>query len=185
MKKIFIVASLAMLAASCVAPSNQTTTVVSAEANATLAYVNMDRVLAESDIFEAEGLPLQKRTEAAQRDWAQKEQKLQSEAAQLQQKYQQGLITTANAQREQQEIEGRITAYQNATRKQAAELDEESRVFTNRTQQLILDAIDVVNADKKYSMIVNAASLIDADSTLDISSVVLDEFNKLYKNEKK
>lgn len=186
MKKIFIVASLmaAMTISSCVTPeSAPVANVVST--SATLAYVDVELVLATSDIFTKEGLPLQQRTEAAQRDWQQKEQKLQSEAAQLQQKYQSGLITSTNAQKEQTAIESRARAFQEATQKQAVELDEENSVLANRTQVLLRSAIQNINKDKRYSMIVNAASLIDADSTLNISTAVLDEFNRLYKAEKK
>ncbi|MFI3304319.1 MAG: OmpH family outer membrane protein [Rikenellaceae bacterium] len=189
MKKIFIAASLAFIFASCTAPtSNSNTSTVVTErvvTSASIVYVDVDRVLVDSDIYQKEGIPLQQRTEAAQRDWVQKEQKLQSEATQLQQKYQNGLITTANAQKEQQSIESRVEAFQKATQKQAQELDEENTVFANRAQTLIRSSIKNVNADGRYSMILTASSLIDADSTLNISSIVLAELNKLYANEKK
>lgn len=188
MKQIFIVASLVatMIISSCSNNTQQSNAPVAniVSTSATLAYVEVERVLSESDIFSKEGSPLQKRTEAAQRDWQQKDQKLQSEAAQLQQKYQGGLITSANAQKEQASIESRVRAFQEATQKQAQELDEESAVFTNRMQVLLLAAIKNVNKDNRYSMIVNSTSLIDADTTLNISTLVLDEFNRLYKEEK-
>lgn len=185
MKQIFIAASLALMVASCANESNQpTTAVVSVDSTVTLAYVNMERILSESDLFQSEGMPIRQRTEAAQRDWAQKEQKLQSDAAQLQKKYQDGLITTANAQLEQKKIEERIAAFQTATQKQAAEIDEENTVYANRAQKLLRDAISNINSDRRYSMILESSMLIDADSTLDISTTVLAEFNRLYKAEK-
>lgn len=186
MKRIFIVTLLASVAVSCNSPqgnsaqSTASTTVVAAS----IAYLDIDRVVAESDLFAKEGMPLQQRAEAARRDWAQKEQAFQNEAAQLQQKYQKGLITSANAQKQQQDIESRIQTYQTTTQKQAAEIDEENTVFANRTQLLLRRAVDNVNADGKYSMIINAATLIDADTTLDISTIVLAEFNNLYKTDK-
>ena len=65
-----------------------------------VAYVQVEAVLAQSDLFLTEGAALQAKTEKAQKSWAQKEQNLQYEAAQLQEKYQKGLITTNATMRE-------------------------------------------------------------------------------------
>lgn len=191
MKKVFIAASLAILAASCAAPESATTqsATTSTQPSAcssecSLAYVNVDLVLSQSDIFTEEGLPLQKRSETAQREWSQKEQALQSDLAKLQQKYQSGLITSANAQKEQASIESRAQAFQTSVQQQMATLEEENIVFANRTQEMIRKAIESINEGKKYKMIINASALIDADTTLNITNVVLEELNKIYKAEK-
>ena len=63
-----------------------------------LAFVNVDYVLAESEIFKTEGIALRDKTEKTQQKWAKKEQNLQNEINQLAEKYQKGLITTRNAQ---------------------------------------------------------------------------------------
>ena len=70
-----------------------------------IAYVQVEAVLAQCDLFLNEGAALQEKTQKAQKSWAQKEQNLQAEAAQLQEKYQKGLITTNDAQAQQQSIE--------------------------------------------------------------------------------
>ena len=153
-----------------------------------VAYVRVEYVLAESEIFKTEGVALQEKTQKAQNSWAQKEQNLQYEAVQLQEKYQKGLITTADAQKQQESIEKKISNYQTSAQKEAETLDEENYVFSNRTQDLILRAIQSINADKKYKMVVNSTALLDADPALDISDAVLAKVNELYaaeKNEKK
>ncbi len=192
MKKIFIALSLVFAAAACTAPQSQTTSSTSSvespscsSSECSLAYVDMDFVVAQSDLFNSEGADLQKRSETAQREWSQKEQSLQAEVAKLQEKYQKGLITSANAQKEQASIESRAQAFQTTTQKQIAELEEENRVFANRTQDMLRRAIQNINADKKYKMILNASALIEADTTLNISAVVLEEFNKVYGEEQK
>lgn len=189
MKKIFIVAALASIFAACNTPQNTNLPAPSSvSAECTMAFVNMERVLTESDIFLKEGIVLQQRSEASRREWSEKEQALQNDATQLQQRYQNGLITSANAQKEQQELEKRAQAYGVTTQKEMQSLEEENTVFANRAQKLIMDAIKNINDTpngKRYKMVVNASALIDADSTLDISTVVLDEVNKLYKTEKK
>ncbi|MFI3269329.1 MAG: OmpH family outer membrane protein [Rikenellaceae bacterium] len=187
MKKLFIAAACIAALVSCNAPQSATEQpVVTREIGSSdIAFVSMERVLTESDIFLSEGLALQKRSETANRDWRAQEQKLQDEATQLQQRYQNGLITSTNAQLEQQKLEQKLEQFRTTTEREMRELDEENTVFANRAQKLIRSAVDVVNRDKRYKMIVNASALIDADSTLDISSVVLVELNKLYKEEKK
>ena len=153
-----------------------------------VAYVRVEYVLAESEIYKTEGVALQEKTQKAQNSWAQKEQNLQYEAVQLQEKYQKGLITTADAQKQQESIEKKISNYQTSAQKEAETLDEENYVFSNRTQDLILRAIQSINADKKYKMVVNSTALLDADPALDISDAVLAKVNDLYaaeKNEKK
>ena len=150
-----------------------------------IAYVQVEAVLAQCDLFLNEGKALQEKTQKAQKSWAQKEQNLQSEAAQLQEKYQKGLITTNDAQAQQQSIEQRVAAYQSSAQKEAQALDEENYVFTNRAQDLLHRAVQDINADKKYKMIVNSTALIDADTTLNITPAVLAKVNELYAADQK
>ena len=150
-----------------------------------IAYVQVEAVLAQCDLFLNEGKALQEKTQKAQKSWAQKEQNLQSEAAQLQEKYQKGLITTNDAQAQQQSIEKRVAAYQSSAQKEAQALDEENYVFTNRAQDLLHRAVQDINADKKYKMIVNSTALIDADTTLNITLAVLAKVNELYAADQK
>ena len=150
-----------------------------------IAYVQVEAVLAQCDLFLNEGKALQEKTQKAQKSWAQKEQNLQSEAAQLQEKYQKGLITTNDAQAQQQSIEKRVAAYQSSAQKEAQALDEENYVFTNRAQDLLHRAVQDINADKKYKMIVNSTALIDAETTLNITPAVLAKVNELYAADQK
>lgn len=158
---------------------------VSEVGSSDIAYVQVEAVLAQSDLFINEGAALQEKTQKAQKSWQQKEQGLQSEAALLQEKYQKGLLTTNDAQAQQQSIEKRATAYQTSAQKEAQTLDEENYVFTNRAQDLVQRAVQEINADKKYKLIINATALVDADSTLNITPAVLKKVNELYAADKK
>ena len=190
MKKFFFTLLVAALSfASC---DNKTATPAAEGEAATtetvtggdIAYVRVEYVLAESEIYKTEGVALQEKTQKAQNSWTQKEQNLQYEATQLQEKYQKGLITTADAQKQQESIERKITNYQTSAQKEAESLDEENFVFSNRTQDLILRAIQAINAEKKYKMVVNSTALLDADPALDISDAVLAKVNEFYAAEK-
>lgn len=150
-----------------------------------LAYVQVEAVLAQSDLFLNEGKALQEKTEKAQQNWTKKQQGLQYEAAQLQEKYQKGLITSFDAQKQQEALQKRAANMESAMQKEGQTLDEENYVFTNRGRDLLMRAVKEVNADGRYRMIVNASALIDADSTLDISDAVLQAVNRLYAADKK
>ena len=134
-----------------------------------IAYVQVEAVLAQCDLYKNEGVALQEKTEKAQKSWAQREQNLQAEAAQLQQKYEKGLITSRDAH----------------AQKEAQTLDEENYVFTNRAQDLLHRAVQEINSGKKYKLILNASALIDADTTLNITPAVLAKVNELYAADKK
>ena len=187
MRKIFI-AALAFLAfVGC--KENQKGTEVEQNAaevvaEGDLAFVNVDYVLAESDIFKSEGIALRDKTEKTQQKWMKKEQNLQNEMQQLAEKYQKGLITTRSAQEKEQELQKRAVSLQNAAQKEGKELEEENIVFQNRLNDLVMRAIQEINAEKKYKMIMQATALLDADESLNISDAVLAKVNELYAAEK-
>ena len=145
-----------------------------------IAYVQVEAVLAQCDLYKNEGVALQEKTEKAQKSWAQREQNLQAEAAQLQQKYEKGLITSRDAQAQQESIQKKVASYQSNAQKEAQTLDEENYVFTNRAQDLLHRAVQEINSGKKYKLILNASALIDADTTLNITPAVLAKVNELY-----
>ena len=188
MKRIFIAACAFLAFVGCkenaksVENVENNATEVVAEGN--LAFVNVDYVLAESDIFKSEGIALRDKTEKTQQKWAKKEQNLQNEINQLAEKYQKGLITTRNAQEKEQELQKRAASLQAAAQKEGKELEEESFVFQNRMNDLLMRAVQEINADKKYKMIVQTTALLDADESLNITELVLAKVNELYKAEK-
>ena len=190
MKKMLFTALVAACAMTACGTKTTETAAAAEEAtreigSSDIAYVQVEAVQAQCDLFLNEGKALQEKTQKAQKSWAQKEQNLQSEAAQLQEKYQKGLVTTNDAQAQQQSIEKRVAAYQSSAQKEAQALDEENFVFTNRAQDLLHRAVQDINADKKYKMIVNSTALIDADTTLNITPAVLAKVNELYAADQK
>ena len=188
MRKIFIAAVALLAFVGCkenknnveVAEQAQTEVVASGD----LAFVNVDYVLAESNLFKTEGVALRDKTDKTQQKWAKKEQNLQNEMQQLAEKYQKGLITTRSAQEKEQELQKRAAALQTQAQKEGKELEEESIVFQNRLNDLLMRAVQEINADKKFKMIVQTSALLDADESLNITEQVLAKVNELYKADK-
>ena len=150
-----------------------------------IAYVQVEAVLAQCDLYQTEGVALQEKTQKAQKSWAQREKSLQAEAAQLQEKYEKGLITSRDAQAQQESIQKRVASYQANAQKEAQTLDEENFVFSNRAQDLLQRAVKEINADGKYKLIINASALTDADTPLNITPAVLAKVNELYAADQK
>lgn len=187
-KTLFSALAAALVLTACGTKTSETTEaeITAREVGSSdIAYVQVEAVLAQCDLFLNEGAALQEKTQKAQKNWAQREQGLQAEAAQLQEKYQKGLITTLDAQAQQEKIQKRVAAYQSSAQKEAQTLEEENYVFTNRAQDLLQRAVNDLNADKRYKLIINATALIDADTTLNITPAVLAKVNELYAAEKK
>ena len=189
MKKVLFAAIALAILAGCKEAKTESTEIAAeeqtTEINASdIAYVQVEAVMAQSEMFLNEGVALRDKTEKAQNGWAQKERNLQSEMAQLQEKYQKGLITTRDAQQKEQDLQKRIANYQTAAQNEAKNLEEENVVFNNKMSDLLSRAIQDINADKKFKMIVNASALLDADQSLDITDAVLAKVNELYKADK-
>lgn len=189
-KTLFPALAAALVLAACGTKTAEQTataaeTVAQQVVSSDIAYVQVEAVLAQCDLYKTEGAALQEKTEKAQKSWAQREKGLQAEAAQLQEKYQKGLITSRDAQTQQENIQKKAASYQANAQKEAQTLDEENYVFTNRAQDLLQRAVQEINADKKYKLIINATALIDADTTLNITPAVLTKVNELYAADKK
>ena len=189
-KTLFPALAASLLLAAC-GPKNAEQTQAAAETatqqivSSDIAYVQVEAVLAQCDLYQTEGVALQEKTQKAQKSWAQREKNLQAEASQLQEKYEKGLITSRDAQAQQESIQTKVASYQANAQKEAQTLDEENFVFSNRAQDLLQRAVREINADGKYKLIINASALIDADTTLNITPAVLAKVNELYAADKK
>lgn len=188
MKKTFIAAVVAALFAVGCTNNAAQPTVGAAEQTAItssdIAFVKADSLVFLSDIYQTEGVALQKKLEAAQQSWAKKEQGFQYEAAQLQEKYQKGLITSIKAAETEENLNKRIQNYQNSMQKEAATLDEENFVLNNRINMLVAEAIEEINKDDKYKLILNSSALLDGANALDITKDLLKIVNEKYAAEK-
>ena len=188
MKKTFFAAIVAALfAVGCTNNAAQTTEGAAEKATITssdIAFVKADSLLIMSDIYQTEGVALQKKLETAQQSWAKKEQGFQYEAAQLQEKYQKGLITTLKAQETEENLNKRLQNYQQSMQKEAAVLDEENFVLQNRINMLVAEAIEEINKDGKYKLILNSTALLDGAQALDITKDLLKIVNEKYAAEK-
>ena len=186
-KTLFAAVVAALFAVGCTNNAAKTAEGTAEQATITstdIAFVKADSLLMMSDIYQSEGVALQKKLETAQQSWAKKEQGFQYEAAQLQEKYQKGLITSIKAAETEESLNKRIQSYQQSMQKEAAVLDEENFVLQNRINVLVAEAIEEINKDGKYKLILNSTALLDGASALDITKDLLQIMNEKYAAEK-
>ena len=186
-KTLFAAVVAALFAVGCTNNAAKTAEGTAEQATITstdIAFVKADSLLMMSDIYQTEGVALQKKLETAQQSWAKKEQGFQYEAAQLQEKYQKGLITSIKAAETEESLNKRIQSYQQSMQKEAAVLDEENFVLQNRINVLVAEAIEEINKDGQYKLILNSTALLDGASALDITKDLLQIMNEKYASEK-
>ena len=153
-------------------------------AEADFAYVNVEYVISQSEIFKTEGEALRAKTEKAQQRLTNREQELQNKMQKLAEKYQKGLITTRDAQQQERQLQDEAAKFQASAQKKIQELEEENVVLQNRINDFVMRAVQAVNSNKQYKMIIQSSALLDADEAYNLSAKVLAEVNALYAAEK-
>ena len=150
-----------------------------------IAYVQVEAVLAQCDLYLNEGAALQEDREGAALVGPERE-KHPGRSGPAGGEVPQGADHHARCAgpAEEDRTEGPELPGQRPG-KEAQSLDEENYVFTNRAQDLVQRAVREINADGRYKLIINANALIDADSTLNITPAVLETVNRLYAADKK
>ena len=153
-------------------------------AEADFAYVNVEYVISQSEIFKTEGEALRAKTEKAQQRLTSREQELQNKMQKLAERYQKGLITTRDAQQQERQLQDEAAKFQASAQKKIQELEEENVVLQNRINDFVMRAVQAVNSNKQYKMIIQSSALLDADEAYNLSEKVLAEVNALYAAEK-
>ena len=188
MKKIFLaVIAISAVLVACNKGSSTATTNGEQKSSESceFAYVKIDSLMFESELYKNEGKALEEKLESAQKSWEKREQGLQYEYNQLQEKYQKGLITTADANAQGQSLQKRMENYQASSQREATAMQEENFVIQNRFQEALTSAIKEINADGKYKMIFNSTALLDGSPALDITGEIIVIVNRIYAEEKK
>lgn len=129
-----------------------------------------------------------------QQSWQNKETAFANEAQKIQDDYNKSMITGITAQQKSEDLQRRAGEYQKTMQREAeslakderkiaeeeAQLAEEQQVLDTRFARLVKLAVDNVNADGRYKMVISNVDIINAHESLNISSLVLAEMDKLY-----
>lgn len=166
MKKILYVAAAAMFLIAGCKGNGATQPAENAPAQAVgssdIAFVQVEAVLAQSDLFQSEGAALQEKTKKAQEGWAKKERDLQrrlhsaGEVSERIAYYGQRAIRTGEDPAADRQLSVRCPEGGADARRGELRLHEPGAGSDPSAP------VQELNADKKYKLILNATSLVDA-----------------------
>ena len=159
-----------------------------------IVYVDLTYLSATCKLSLTEGVVLEEKAQAYEKERTNvetslqnKEQAIQADVAKNEENYRNTMITSITYQQRLEELQRRYVEFQETVNTEATKLAkkeqsllEEQQVLAARFAKLVKLAVDNLNADNKYKMVVTTDVIISADESLNISALVLAEMDKLY-----
>lgn len=158
-----------------------------ARGEASIAWVNMDSLLANYDMYFDFQDELEEKGRKMERDMNNKTRALEKEMMDFQDKVQKGLVTRATAQQMQQDLavkEQELYLYRDELGMQFAE---EEQVMLRRIQHSITDFVANYNKDKGFEVIFSGAfggPLLYGHPSIEVTTDVLNGLNQEYQKSK-
>lgn len=162
--------------------------VVQSVVSAQIAYVDLDSLLTNYDLYIDKNAEIQAKAEKAETELTTKTRSLEKSFASAQEKIDKGLVTRSEAMELQQNLQTQEQSFYEHRDKVQRELAEESQVLMNNIINNIDVFLEEFNADYHYSMILTTSGgspVLHADPRLNITSVVLKGLNEKYAAERK
>lgn len=149
----------------------------------TIAYIQMDSLYSNYDMFQELSQEFQAKSEKAETELTNKGRSLEREYNSYVEKASKGLITRSQAQSMEEDLTRKQQSFMDQRDRLLGELAEEEQVMFNRIFHSIQEYLDLFNADKRYSMIISTNSggpILNADPALDITREIIEGINRHY-----
>lgn len=197
MKKLVLIAcaALAMLSAcgeksNTAAESSDNGTVenVQAVVSSQIAFIDLDSLLNNYDMYVEKNAELQAKAQKAETELSNKGRSLEKSFVDASEKIDKGLVTRSEAIKLQEDLQKQEQSFYEHRDQVQRELAEESQVLLNNIINNIDQYLDEFNTDYRYGMILTTTGgtpVLHADPRLNITSVVLQGLNERYSAEKK
>ena len=195
MKKVtLILSALAIVAGLSLTSCNNTTTttnpvIVSGDSTAvagSIVYFNMDRVLAEYDMYNELRAVVETKVNSIQAEITRRENKLTRDLNDFNDKINKGLLTRSVAEAQQQKLTQQQQAYQKFVLEKQQEMAEEQQVMLNNIMNSINEYLTKFNEEHQYALILATAGgvlstpVVAGDPSLDITEDLLAGLNAAY-----
>ncbi len=152
-----------------------------------IAYVELDSVIAQFDMATDKSAELQGKTKSSEAELASKSQAFDRDVRDYQNKVQKGLITRANAAEMEQTLQQQQQTLVARRDEMAYNLNEEGMVAQRQILEYISQYLIEFNADHGYEYILAKqfpGPILFSDPALDITAEVVAGLNTKYKAEK-
>lgn len=200
MKKIIIICAVACMVIGCKNNSTQPkdnglpkvetkegTAKTNAPTAATIAYVDIDTLMAKLTMFQDANAALEAKASKYQKDIAAKQSAFQKAYTEFTKKMQStGYASQTEYENAQKHLQNLQDEGAKLEMKYAEQLQKEQLELNAQLQKALHDYLGVLNADKRYSMILGKGgdNILYADPSLDITEAIVEGMNANYKKEK-
>ncbi len=157
-------------------PKQQTTTPVSSS-SVSVAFINLDTLLNNYDLYNALMLKFMQKQQNYERQLQSKMLSLQQRSASLQDKYNKGLITSMTFQQKMQQLQQEQQTIQQWYQEKSQELTNDQAMISNRVMDSIHNTINAFNKDGKYQLILTNSALLYGDPGLNITDTIVSLLN--------
>ncbi len=152
-----------------------------------VAYINMDTLMRNYDMFLDLSSALEEKAKKADSELNAKGRSLEKSLADAQEKVDRGLVTRAQAAQLQEDLQKQQESFLQHRDKVQGELAEENQVMMNRIYYSIEKYLQEFNSDYRYGMILSTSGgspVLNADPALDITAIIVKGLNEQYAKEK-
>jgi len=151
-----------------------------------IAYVNIDTLLNNMEMYQDITDNLSSRQQRLETDFSSKYKSFEREITDFQEKVQKGLLTRREAQQLEAQLSNRRMELENQRNNYMMELQEENAVGQNKVINYIMEYLDEYNSDNKYRYILSysfGGGILFASDALNITQEVLRGINEKYESE--
>jgi outer membrane protein len=152
-----------------------------------IAYVNVDSVILNFDMYFDKRSQLMEKQKTAETDLTSKGQSYERGVLDYQNKASKGLITRATAAEMEQALMQQQQSLVDLRDKYSYDLMEEEQVMNRQILEYITNYLDVMKSEYNFQYILGKSfggQILYSDKALDITQQVLDGVNKKYNSEK-
>jgi len=158
------------------------------KANADIAYVQVDSLISNYDMYHDLRIEFEKKAKQMDTDFTAKGRAYQKEVADYREKVEKGLVTRSQAEQIAQNLERKQISLEETGQMMRQELAEEENVMMRQISEVVINYINKYNETKGFSLILNASSLnaslnavvLYGEPSMDITTDLIKGLNEEY-----
>ncbi len=165
---------------------NDTLVKESMAASSAVAYINVDSLLINYELYDTLETLLLERQKQLESQLNSKMQRFQREVNDFQKKVQMGsFLSQESAQRQQQELAQKEQNILILKEELSQKLANETMMMNQQLLDSVVNYVKIYNKEKKYQYILNSVSFIHANDANNITPDIVEGLNKRYSNNTK
>ncbi len=166
-------------------PQKIQTAVQTKPTNLKVAYVKLDTLLNNYDLYNNLMIQYMKKEQTYQKELQSKALSIQQRSMKLQNDYNKGLITSVTFQQKMQKLQNEQQGIQQWYNQKQQELANDQAMITQRVMDSLNSAIRELNKDKRYQFIFLKSAMLYGDTLADITDTLVNLMNAKLQNKAK